>query len=384
MTPHAIVQGIAIILVGMSVAGLVFHLAAVHQVRRFMLAHRVKPRARPGLSILKPLCGAEPSLPDNLASFCRQDYPDIQLVVGVSNPADPALGAVGETQVENPDSDIAIVVDERQHGRNLKVGNLINMLPQAKHPIIAIADSDVHVTPGYADDVAAPFDDPKVGLVTCLYIGRPVQGFWSRIGALGVNHGFLPAALVARAIGRKDGCFGATMALRREVLEEIGGFAPLQDMLADDWALGAAVRATGREIALAARPVEIIVNEPDFKTLFAHEIRWGRTIAAVDRLSYISSIITQPVALAAVAALIGQALPYTLLVIAAALLRLGVIRAEETALSLPRTGVGMLALREILTFVVFIVAVCGRSVVWRGRRFYVRPDGTLELREGSL
>ena len=305
-------------------------------------------------------------------------------MVGVSNPADPALGAVGETQVENPDSDIAIVVDERQHGRNLKVGNLINMLPQAKHPIIAIADSDVHVTPGYADDVAAPFDDPKVGLVTCLYIGRPVQGFWSRIGALGVNHGFLPAALVARAIGRKDGCFGATMALRREVLEEIGGFAPLQDMLADDWALGAAVRATGREIALAARPVEIIVNEPDFKTLFAHEIRWGRTIAAVDRLSYISSIITQPVALAAVAALIGQALPYTLLVIAAALLRLGVIRAEETALSLPRTGVGMLALREILTFVVFIVAVCGRSVVWRGRRFYVRPDGTLELREGSL
>jgi ceramide glucosyltransferase len=376
-------SAIAIALAAAACGGMVFHLAAALQVRRFAKAPRTPPAARPPVSVLKPLCGGDLELTDNLLSHCRQDYDGYQLVFGVRDGADPALEAVRRLSAECPETDVAVVVDPNVRGRNLKVSNLLNMLPAARHDVLAIADSDVRVDEHYLDDVVAPFADPRVGLVTCLYVGRPRGGVWSRLGALGINHGFLPSALVARRLGRADGCFGATMALRRGTLDEIGGLEPLRDLLADDWGLGAAVRRAGGTIALAARPVDIVVDEPDFATLAAHEIRWGRTIAAVDRASYLASVVTQPVALALLAALAGRfADPYLLLLLAATCCRLWAVRSEEKALSLPRAGLGLLALREALTFAVFVVACCGRSVTWRGHRFRIQGDGTLTLVEG--
>lgn len=364
-------------------AGILYQLAAAHLLRRFMLGERPRPPVRPPVSVLKPLCGEEPYLADNLRSFCNQDYPSLQLVFGLADTADPALATVQRVAVEFAGADIAVVVDPLAHGRNLKIGNLLNMLPRADREILVIADSDVRVASGYLDDVVAPLADPSVGLVTCLYVGRAVEGLWSRLGAMGVNHGFFPSALVARALGRRDGCFGATIALHRQTLDAVGGLSPLRDILADDWALGAAVRRTGRQIALAARPVDIIVHEPDLRSLLAHEVRWGRTIAAVDRTSYMASVITQPVALAGLAMLVGGATwPLIGLVAAAVGVRLWAIRAEEQVLALPPAGAGLLALRELVSFVVFIVACCGRSVEWRGRRYHIRRDGTLECKEG--
>lgn len=374
---------VAIGLAAAGVAGIIYQWAAVRQLRRFLESPRRVPAVRPTVSLLKPLCGSEPHLVENLRSFCRQAYPAAQIVCGVADAADPALAAVEEATIALAADRKAIVVDPRRHGCNLKIGNLLNMLPHAVGEVLVIADSDVRVTPDYLDDVVAPLADPTVGLVTCLYVGRPADGLWSRIGAMGINHGFLPSALVARAVGREDGCFGATMALRRNTLDAVGGLAPLRDTLADDWALGAAVRRNEQRITLAARPVDIIVHEPDFGSLLAHEIRWGRTIAAVDRTSYMASVITQPVALAALAALLGAAAwPYIGVLLAAGVVRLWAIRAEERALALPRADLPTLALRELLSFVVFLVACCGRSVRWRGRRFTIRRDGTLESKEG--
>ncbi len=364
-----------------SLAGLVYQLMAARQLRRFMMEPRICPELRPSVTVLKPLCGDEPGLADNLSSVCRQDYPLFQVLCGVADQDDAALGVVARVKAEQPDHAPELVIDGRRHGCNLKVGNLLNMLPQARHEVIVIADSDVQVEPRYLDDVVAPLADPAVGLVTCLYVGRPAGGLYSRLGALGINHGFLPSALVARALGRHDGCFGATMALRRTVLDQIGGLGPLADVLADDWALGAAVRRSGWKIALTSRPVDLLVHEPDFKALLAHEVRWGRTIAAVDRPSYVASVITQPVALGLLAALFGG-LPYLAVAAGAAAGRLWAVRAEERALGLARASLAILGLREILNFVVFVIACCGRSVLWRGKRFRIRRDGTLELVEG--
>lgn len=366
-------------LAGASLAGMAYQIVAARALRRFMARPRPAATPKPAVSVLKPLCGSEPHLVENLRSFCRQDYPAPQIVFGVADATDPALAAVAETIDALPEEKRTVVVDPTSHGRNLKVGNLLNMLPHARGEILVIADSDVRVDGRYLDDVVAPLADPATGLVTCLYVGHPASGLWSRLGAMGINHGFLPSALVARAIGRDDGCFGATMALRRDTLEKAGGLSPLKDVLADDWALGAMVRARGLRIALAARPVDIMVHEPDFGSLFAHEIRWGRTIAAVDRTSYMASVITQPVALALLAALVGAASwPFVGVLMAACAVRLWAIRAEERALVLPQAGLPAVALRELLSFVVFIVACCGRSVIWRGRRFVIRRDGTLE------
>ena len=364
-----------------ALAGGVYQLAAARQVTRFMAAPRPTPQRRPAVSLLKPLCGAEPGLRDNLSTACRQDYPKLQVVFGVADPSDPAAAVVESLVAENHTADLALVVDARRHGSNLKVGNLLNMFPAADGELVVIADSDVGAPPGYLDDVAAPFADPTVGLVTSLYVGVPAGGLWSRLGAMGINHGFLPSALIARALGRRDGCFGATMALRRDVLESVGGLERMRDVLADDWVLGAAVRSAGLSIALAARPVTLTVNEPDLRSLLSHEIRWGRTIAAVDRGSYIASAITQPVALALLAAAVGGWF-YTPMVAIAALVRLVAIRTQERSLGLPRQPIALLVLREALNFVVFVTACCGRSVQWRGNRFRIRRDGTLELLEG--
>ncbi len=372
---------IAALLGAASAAGVVYQLAAAHQLRRFMTAPRPAGAGRPPVSVLKPLCGDEPGLADNLRSTFQQDYPAIQVVCGVAEQSDPALGIAEGVAAQLPAADLTTVVDGRRHGCNLKVGNLLNMLPHARHDLLVIADSDVHAGSGYLDDVAAPFVDPAVGLVTCLYVGRPAPGLWSRLGALGINHGFLPSALVARALGRKDGCFGATMAVRRAILEEVGGLGPLRDTLADDWALGAAIRRSGRQIALAARPVDLLVHEPDLKSLLAHEVRWGRTIAAVDRPSYLASVITQPVALALLAVAAGGA-AWAPVAIVATLGRLWAVRWEEQTLDLPRASIALLGARELLSFVVFLIACCGRSVLWRGKRFRIRRDGTLEQLRG--
>jgi ceramide glucosyltransferase len=366
-----------------SVAGMIYQWVAQRQLRRFLACPQIRPTARPAVSVLKPLCGNEPHLADNLQSFCRQNYPTYQIVCGVADADDPALDAFEQASDSLTKEQKAVVVDSRRHGCNLKIGNLLNMLPHATGEILVIADSDVRVTPDYLDDVVAPFADPETGLVTCLYVGRPTDTLWSRIGAMGINYGFLPSALVARALGRDDGCFGATMALRREMLASVGNFAPLRDILADDWALGASVRHQGRRIILAARPVDIIVHEPDLGSLLAHEIRWGRTIAAVDRMSYMASVITQPVALAVLAALLGAAAwPFWAVLIAAGAVRLWTVRAEERYLALPRADLSALALRELISFVVYLIACCGHTVVWRGRRFIIRHDGTLESKEG--
>jgi len=374
--------GIAALLGVCAVLGLLYQAAATWAVHRFMAGMVTPPLRRPPVTVLKPLCGADPALEAHLVGLLRQGYPDLQVICGVAAEDDTAIPVVRRVMAQFPKADISLVVDLTHHGNNLKVANLINMLPSARHDLLVIADSDVAAHDGYLDQAVAPFDDEEVGIVTFLYVGRPVAGLASRLGAAGINHGFLPSALVARLLGRHDGCFGATIALPASLLAEIGGLAPFQDAIADDWALGAAVRALGRKIVVAGRPVEMIVAEANGSALFAHEVRWGRTIAAIDRISYIASVVTQPVMLALLASLLGgwKFLP---LLGAALLARVTAVRLQEQAFSLPSLALKDLLLRDLLSFVVLLTACFGRTVLWRGKRFRVERDGTLTLLEGT-
>ena len=217
-------------------------------------------RSLPPVSVLKPLHGDEPLLEEALASACRQDFPDWQVVFGVQDAADTALPVVQRLQARFPDCDIAVVVDPTAHGPNRKVGNLINMLPAAKHDVLVVADSDLHVAPDWLRRLVAALGAPGVGLVTTVYTGLPApplprgRGRSERgcrlLGALQINHYFLPGALLARALGRQD-CLGATMMLRRDILERVGGFPALVDHLADDNVLGRLVQQLGLNVALA-------------------------------------------------------------------------------------------------------------------------------------
>jgi ceramide glucosyltransferase len=147
------------------------------------------------VSMLKPLCGIEPRLYENLVTFCEQAHPCFQLLFGVSSPVDPAIAVVRRLQAAYPQCDIELVIDSRVHGSNLKVSNLSNMAERARHDIVVLADSDIAVEPDYLDTVSAPLADPDIGVVTCLYRARSVGGFWPRVGALFINEWFAPLRL---------------------------------------------------------------------------------------------------------------------------------------------------------------------------------------------
>ena len=371
---------IAWVLVAVSAAGCIYLGCSVWAVRRLM-ALRARPRGeeRP-VSVLKPLCGEDPGLMANLRSFCCQNHNAFQVVFGVRDDHDAAIPVARRLIAELPAADLALVVDRRLRGSNLKIANLHNMLPVARHPLLVISDSDMRVGPNYLAAVTAPLADPAVGLVTCLYRGIAAEGAWSRLAAMHINQGFLPGAAVAAAMGTGVGCFGASIALRRDTLARIGGLAAIEDALADDYALGAAVRRLGLRIELSPYLIDNIIAEPTLAGLFRHELRWARTIRLVAPAGFVGSIVTQPVITAALAVVLGALPAVAPAMLAAALLcRAASAMAIDRALALPRSPLHLLPLRDVLSFAVFVASFFARRVEWRDRTFRVGPKGEMTL-----
>jgi ceramide glucosyltransferase len=366
---------------GLSAVGLVQGGVGAVLVRRFSHGPRAEPVAVAPITVLKPLHGDEPLLEEALASVCRQDYPVWQVVFGVQDAADTALPVVRRLQGRFPDCDIAVVVDATAHGPNRKVANLINMLPAAKHDVLVIADADVHVAPDWLRRVVAALGSPGVGLVTTVYTGRSACGplppppsrkrrgslAVTRLGALQINHYFLPGALLARAMGRQD-CLGATMVLRRETLERIGGFPALVNHLADDNVLGRLVQGLGLRVALADTIPATTVAETSLGALWRHELRWARTIRALEPVPFAASVVQYPLVWAALAVLLSGGAPWSLAWFVLtwgirALLARGIDRALGLA---NRTPLWLLPLRELMSVAVMVASYAGRRVDWRG------------------
>ncbi|HYP35559.1 MAG TPA: bacteriohopanetetrol glucosamine biosynthesis glycosyltransferase HpnI [Stellaceae bacterium] len=335
----------------------------------------------PPVSLLKPLHGAEPGLYENLRSFAQQDYPVVQMVLGVNDANDGALPVAQALIRDLPASDIALVLDPPVRGSNLKVANLENMLAAARHDILVISDSDMRVDRRYLGAVTAPLHDPRIGLVTCLYEGVSTGGIWSELGALHINFGFLPSALVAAELGIGHGCFGATIAMRRETLERIGGLARLRDELADDRRIGDAVRAQGLAVLLSRYVVEARVSEPSFTSLWQHELRWARTVRAITPAGFAGSVLTHPVALAALAAAASRfGLTPAILLVLSCLLRWASALIIAGALAFTTAGLWLLPVRDALSFAVFVASFFGRRVCWRDQLFHVDASGRMTVK----
>ena len=342
----------------------------------------------PPVTLLKPLCGLEPELDANLRSFCTQDYPTFQVIFAVRDADDPALGVVERLIGDLPDRDVSVVVDGRLYGANHKASNLANAYESAKHDVIVVADSDMRVDRGYLRAVVASLADPSVGVVTCLYAARPHEGLWSTLGAMLVNEWFIPSVLVAHAFQPGSFCFGSTMAIRRGVLDRIGGFRSLAPHLADDYVLGARVRAAGLRVALSSYVVENLVAEPSWTSLVKHELRWARTVRSVRPTGYSLSFVTYslPLALACLVAAVwvpstGVLTPWTAgaLAVAALALRLATHYAARIGLGTGGSSRAWLVpLRDVLGVAVWGASFFGRTVWWRGRTLSVLRGGRLE------
>lgn len=341
------------------------------------------------VTVLKPICGPDPHLYENLRSFCQQAYPQFQCVFGVSDAGDPAAEIVGRVIADFPDLDLALVVDECPIGPNYKVSSLANMLRVAKYDILVIADSDMRVQPDYLRTIVSPFEDEDVGAVTCLYRGSPVGGLASTLGAMFINEWFLPSVLVALIFETLRYCFGASMAVRRKALEAIGGFEALACELADDYMLGKLIGEQGYTIRLAPCLVENVVLEPDFKALFLHELRWARTVRSVRPVGYAFSFIAYPLPMSILFLSATSVTHFANAGLVAVALTLG-LRILLQYLARASFGISspampwLIPIRDMLAFLVWCVAFFGRSVQWRNGKFSLSPDGRLTVIEGKL
>jgi len=340
----------------------------------------------PPVTLLKPLCGMEHELYENLCSFCLQDYPDYQLIFGVRHVDDPSIPVVKRIMDEFSGLDMSLVVDGRIHGANLKVSNLVNMMAAAKYDLLVMADSDMRVGPDYLSALAAPFNDISTGAVTCLYRATPASTLASRFGAMHINADFLPSVLVAATLSDIQYCFGATMAVRRTVLDDIGGLQSLANVLADDYQLGKRVNRAGFTIRLSDYVVENIVYEPDFQSLLWHELRWARTVRAASPWGYAGSILTHPLPLALLFLIVSGASPAGLVMMAIAMiLRLRLRHCVREGFGIGGKPLCCLTpLRDLLSAAIWAASFMGRTVRWKGSYLTLQHHGEIRTVERSL
>ncbi|MEO5865983.1 MAG: bacteriohopanetetrol glucosamine biosynthesis glycosyltransferase HpnI [Sphingomonas sp.] len=376
-TAHLVAASLGLLLLAAVAAGVGYTLAAAIVTARFF-----RPTARPArraeaVTLLKPLHGDEPRLLDNLATFITLDHDGpVQLLLGVQRHDDPAIAVVDRLRARFPAARIDLVVDPRPHGANGKIANLINMAPHAAHPVLVLSDSDIAVAPDYLARVLAALDAPGVGAVTAPYRARGDTGFWSRVGAAGLDWHMLPGVVFGVSAGLATPCMGSTIALHAETMAAIGGFGAFADTLADDYAIGQAIRAHGERVAVLPMLVTHAGADASLVALWRHEVRWGATIRGVEPVGYAAGIIAMPLPLALLM------VPLHPFAGAGAILAAWAARTFLAAAIGRATGtrplpLALLPLRDCLTFATFLASFFARSVDWRGSSLRMRHDGLI-------
>ncbi len=363
----------------LAVAGVAYNLAAAFATLRFFARPPKVGGPFPPVSVLKPLHGAQEGLAETLAQYCHQDYPgEVQIVFGVHDEKDAAVEVVRRLQAEAPGADISLVIDQRLHGANRKASNLINIAEHARHDLLILSDADIVVDRNYLRCVVGAMAERGVGAASCLYVGGSDGSFWARLSAMGIDYQFLPSAVLGRALGMAEPCFGATIAITTKMLDEIGGFAAFADHLADDYEIGRAVRARGHHIAIPSLVVAHHCAETSGRELIGHQLRWNRTVRLIDPLGFAGSLVTYPTALALLAAaLAGFPLWSGVLILAILLARLCLKVCVDAATGARAGPWWLMPFLDIMAFGVFLASFTVNTVGWQGRRFRIGADGVL-------
>ncbi len=381
--PHIVVTALTILGYGVAVVGAAYAAAALWRVWSLPGASTA-PGGGPPITIFKPVRGAEPNLAVNLRSFCEQAYPEFQVLFGVRDPRDPAIPVIEPLVREFAHRGAALIVDPTISGSNYKIANVANMMAHARHDIFVVADADCRVGPGYLSDIAASFSVPAVGAVTCVYRGAPLSArLADRLGAMFINEGFLPSVRIALLVEPLRYCFGATMAVRRGVLDAIGGVGRLGSYLADDYMLGRLVSESGFKVALAPHIVEVTVAESGLKGLWRHELRWARTMRTVRPVGYALGGLTDavPITMLWAAATGFDGFAVGLAGIALGLRVLTHFAARKRLQLESPASPWLVPIRDVLTFVLRVASFTGRRVAWQNHDFLVRPDGQMVVRK---
>jgi ceramide glucosyltransferase len=349
--------------------------------RSWDTAGRTLPEEMPPVSILKPLKGTDPEMYESFRSHCLQDYPNYEIVFGVSDPSDPAVGSVDALKREFPQRSIQLVACPKILGPNVKVSNLEQMVQEARYEYLIVNDSDIRVEPTYLRRIVPPLANGTTGMVTCLYRGVAATTLGSRLEALGISTDFCAGVISARLLeGGVSFGLGSTLAFRRDDLNKIGGFKSMLDFLADDYELGNRISRLGRKVLLSDVVVETHLPTYDFRGFLAHQMRWARGVRDSRLGGYIGLVSTFGLMWALLNLLLAGAACWAWLILGCVLLlRIAVALVVGKSVLKDRQVPGLLWLlpiRDLIAVAIWIVSFWGHTVTWRGDRF--------ELRNGRL
>jgi ceramide glucosyltransferase len=327
------------------------------------------------------LKGVDPEIFESFRSHCVQDYPEYEIIFGVSDADDPAVASVKKLQQEFPGRKIELIICRERLGANVKVSNLAQMVRAARFQHLIVNDSDIRVEPDYLRRVIAPLSDAHVGMVTCLYRGVPQPSLGARLESLGIATDFSAGVLVARQLeGGLHFGLGSTLAFRRTELDRIGGFEAIVDYLADDYELGWRIACLGLEVRLPEVVVETHLPAYDLAGFWRHQTRWARGIRDARFAGYVGLVTTFGFFWAVILLITLNASRWAWLVFAAvAILRLAAAWTVGSSVLQDRNfirNLWLLPLRDLIAVAVWVASFAGHTVTWRGERF--------ELRNGRL
>lgn len=343
----------------------------------------------PPVSVLKPVHGMEARLRENLNSFFRQDYPSYEILFAADEEDDPALSLAREISAGYPQIPCRLLVTGKPPWPNPPAYCFYRMAEVASHQILVTSDSDVEVAPNYLREVVAPMQQREVGMVTCLYRGKNAAGFWAGLTAIGMSVEMTAGVLVANLLeGMKFG-LGPTIAVKREALDDIGGYRVTGDYFANDFAIGNLIDKAGYRVVLSEHVIDHVVSQKNFRKMWENQLRWAKSTRYSRPKGHLGSglIFAIPYGLFGLAAglLLGMpALGWSLLGVAIAnrIIESWVAGWRVVRDRVALTQFWLYPLRDLLGFIVWAASYTGAKTAWRDSRYELRGD-KIVLRENA-
>jgi ceramide glucosyltransferase len=362
----------------LAAAPLVYYLMATVAALRFFKRERARVLHdyTPSVSILKPVRGVDFGSYENFASFCRQDYPDYEILFAVNDDADPAVSVIRRVIGEFPERKIRLLVGAEHLGANRKVNKLARLAREARHDVLVLTDGDVRVGPNFLREVVAPLADRKVGAVTSFYRGIAEKNLAAEIEAVGASSDFFAGVLMAGLTEGITFALGASIATTREWLGKMGGFAAIAGTLADDYELGNRIAKAGGEVVLSRQAVWTMYPAQTLRSFWDHQVRWARTVRLCRPLSYAGLLFTQGLPWALLAALVEPAKWIAgLYLLAYLILRfvmawaVGIWGVGDEVL---RRKIWLVPLRDAIHFVVWLASFGSKHIRWGSVEYAIR------------
>jgi ceramide glucosyltransferase len=379
VTPHVVATILRGIVLALGCAPLLYYGGCIYSARKFFRRQKrgapLSGEFAPAVSILKPVRGLDQGAYENYASFCKLDYPQYEILFAVEDQEDTAIPVIRRVMADFPECDIRLLIGAERLGPSNKVCKLVRLVREAKYDVFAISDSDVRVEPDYLRVVVEHFADPGVGAVTFLFRGMFDGTLAAQLDCLGASVEFCGGALVSNELEGTHFAHGATMATRREILEQIGGFEALVDRHSDDFEFGNRISRLGYRVEIARKPVWMMSGPETLDQYLRHELRWAIGLRHIRPGGHAGLFFTQA-ALVFLAAAFAPSWP-----IAAAYLGAYAVMRFLVAWTVAITGLEdpvvkrkfwLLPVRDLLAFPVWLCSFLTDRIQWRGVEFIIR------------